>query len=509
MDLGLRFTPKGDYVAGSFLSTSGYDGVIERHDPCDPERLLGSYRYSRSSGNRALGAARAAATPWAQTSIDGRVRLLLNYRRALEGSLERLWETCATETGRPLWEVRAEAMATLHSADLLIDRGPELLADREAPEVGGTALRKPLGVTLLITPLTLPLAIPVTAFLTSLLAGNSVIWKPSSRAPACAQILAELWDGIKAPRGIFNLVHGPGAEIARPMAADRRVDLVLFAGSCDTAGNLREQVVRPGLRWGMHCGGRGQAIVLEDADLDAAAYEIVAGAMLSAGQRRNATARALISAPVFEDLARRIEALMTQVRIGSIGDPEVFMGPLPDRLSAERFQALCDRTAARCAVRLPGGRDPELGPGFHVRPMLFDLPETQPLPDALDGTVGPALALTPVEDLDTAIATANRTNFGLACSVFTHDQGRFEQARDGLRANFINWNRGTAAFSFLLPSGGSGSTSDGLEGNLEMLRFVTQPCAVLGRPARFDNDRRLPGFPPAGARPGSDGPQSS
>jgi succinylglutamic semialdehyde dehydrogenase len=316
--------------------------------------------------------------------------------------------------------------------------------------------------------------------------GNTVVFKPSDKAPACGRLLAEIFgealEVSGAPAGVFNLVQG-GALAATRLASGEGVDGVLFTGSWPVGRKiLVANLDRPGRLLALEMGGNNAAVVLEDADLRQAAIECVRSAFVSAGQRCTCTRRVIVQRGVADEFVERVKRLTEGLLIGEpSAEPSVFMGPLISRGARQAVldaQGSFEAAGARALLRA----EALAGEGWYLTPGLMEVPaftEGEAGAGADVEVFGPLLRMSVVSTLEEGIAQANATQFGLAASVFTRDARCAERFMREVRAGCINWNTGTAGASSKLPFGGLGRSGNHRPAGAFSLDYCAYPVAGM------------------------------
>lgn len=499
MERSLTFPHKGDYLRGSFYQESG-DGYVDDVDPATGVRL-DRVSYRIAAVDEAVADARAAAPRWRLASVDERAGFLMRIRTMLEARRGLLAELTARELGKPVWEAQLECAAAERSVDLLVEQGREILRSTPHPTSVGSIERSPLGVAAVVTPCVYPVYGAIQLILPCLLGGNAVVWKPSSTVPLTSQLVAMCLDSARVPSSVFSMVQGPRDPIGQRLVSHEDVDLVVGAGSPRMGRKLRMSLgdSKP---LSLQCGGKGWAIVCADADLDRAAYEVVSGAFLTAGQRCNATARVLVEREVARELLTRVVALMRGLKIGNPHDRDVFCGPLATENLKQRFAVhLSEWGKARMEFAVEGGAG-QLAPTLrkdgqcYVAPALAVL-EDGPLPAGIvtpEEIEGPLLLAQLVDSAEDAVDLYNTHPFGLAAAVFTETERRYAGLARMIRAGVVNWNRGTIVASARFPNPGLGRSGFGASSNAALLYDCTYPQSRLGTSGRFDPSHRVPGM---------------
>lgn len=506
---------RGRLSGERFFAPSTVRGELLSRSPADPDDVVGSFPYGVEDVSEAVVIAARAARPWGQEDVATRVRALSSLRAELSRQAGELVLCLVRETGRPTWECQREVQGLIGRIDQLSASAAAVLADRCPEDLPGRVHSVPLGVVAVISPAMLPLATGHTHIIAALLAGNSVVWKPSPLCPASAQRYAEIVWRAGLPAGVFNMVQGDDS-VGFELATHPQVDGVVFTGRSAAGQRLRQATAqRHDLALILHLSAKNAAIVMEDADLAAAAYDIATSAMLSTGQRCTATRRVLVHESVLPDftdlLMHQLDALRIGLPILSAAAPgagaggssdEPFMGPMLSAARMEQFLADCaaaTSTGAEClrpARRLGGS----LAHGYFVNPSLHLIRQRQPnAPYQRNELLGPDLAIYPVVDIDDALQLCDSGPYGLCAAMFTESPLRWKRFSEEVRAGSLFWNRGTAAPSGRLPFGGIKGSGSGGRGGADALLPLRREVSLLGQsraaPERFPGSDPRPSPP--------------
>src|SRR6266404_1811466 len=284
-----------DFIAGSWAPPKAPDGAIEDRSPADLSLLLGRHPWAVSQADAAVAAAREAQPAFAARPSGDREQLVRRIGAVLKDREEELARAIALDVGKPLWEARTEAQACSAKAAITADEGMKLASPFPAPGQPGAECRfRPLGVLAVLGPFNFPLHLPNGHILPALACGNAVVFKPSDVAPHAAEVYARCLDQAGVPRGLFNLVQG-GPAVGAALAAHEGVDGVLFTGSWAVGQAIQKANQGRTKLLALEMGGKNAALVLADADLEKAAYDVLFSAFVSAGQRCTAASRAIVA----------------------------------------------------------------------------------------------------------------------------------------------------------------------------------------------------------------------
>lgn len=412
--------------------------------------------------DRAVRSAAAAAPAWAATPLTDRMTFAQQYaERWLRQMSREFVDWISRETGKPRWEARTELNAMIVkvaiSAAAYADRCKESEFEQEGAR---SAMRfRPHGVVAVLGPFNFPGHLPNGHIVPALLAGNTVVFKPSELAPGVGELMVRAWQSAGLPAGVINLVQG-GLATGEALASHPRLDGLFFTGSAATGLALSRQFAdTPGKILALEMGGNNPLICWDIADLPAAAICIIQSAFITAGQRCSCARRLII--PADERGGRIIAALvaaMQSIRVGlPTDDPEPFLGPLITVAAVEKMLAaeksLLDRGATPIVPMKRDARSPALlSPGF------IDVTAVANRADA--EFFGPMLQVIRVADFTAALAEANNTRFGLCAGLLSDDRSQYDQFAATIRAGVIYWNRPTTGASSRLPFGGLGASGN-------------------------------------------------
>ncbi|MFZ5478637.1 MAG: aldehyde dehydrogenase family protein [Myxococcota bacterium] len=492
-----RLLRKGDYVYGSFVKPEQVDGYINAVNPGDRTDVLGRFPFSTTSVDHAVELAGLGARTWRRVPMADRAAAVRRFRDHLAQHQEILARLLTRENGKPLWEARQEVGSAVRAIDLYLDEGVGLVAPRIVEESTARTDYLPRGVAAVVCPYNLPVLLATSMVVAAVLTGNAVVVKPSKFTPGVGQFLAELWDRCKLPRGVFNLVHGSGSVVGQRLVAHPGVDALLFAGSFDSAKEVRRATAeRPELPSLFQCGGKGIAVVLEDCELDRTVYEVLVGACLTTGQRHNSTARVLVHEAVFDAVASELVRRAQRLTVGYGLGVDTFMGPVISDNFRARFRKYGKAVVGKGHTALLEGEAVEV-PGYrgnYVSPGVYEIDWKKGAPFLNDEPPGPVMLLYRVRDWEEAIELHNQAQYRVSTSVFTRvDNPALGEIRDRIKTGALNLNRGTIGQSLRLPSVGLGRSSNALPAGIDMVRLLTYPRASLIETRPFDANNLVPG----------------
>ncbi|TXG90468.1 2-hydroxymuconic semialdehyde dehydrogenase [Rhodococcus rhodnii] len=476
-----------NFVDGRFVDpvdAEGFDDI----DPATGRVVARVHEADRAIVDRAVTSARRALADWAETPVRERTALL---RRAADRIEERFDEFVAAEiadTGKPLVQARdldvPRAMANFRTfADIVAAAGQESFVT----EMGGGrralnyAVRKPLGVVAVIVPWNLPLLLLTWKVAPALACGNAVVVKPSEETPATATLLAEVLAEVGLPDGIYNVVHGFGANSAGEfLTTHDGIDGVTFTGSSATGSHVMKTVaprVRP---VSFELGGKNAAVVFDDVDPTEAMDGLARAIFTNTGQVCLCTERVYVQRSIFDDIAAGLVERAQALRLGDPLDETTTTGPLISRGHREKVRSYLALAEQEGAKVLTGGATPDLGAdlegGAWIEPTLWTgLTNSNRV--VREEIFGPVAALIPFETEAEAIALANDTEYGLAASVWTNDIRRGHRVAQSMNVG-MSWVNTWFLRDLRSPFGGMGLSGIGREGGESSLHFYTEPTNV-------------------------------
>ena len=451
--------------------------VFESIDPCTG---LGVWQGAAGDVGAAVARARAASASWAMTPLTDRIAVAQAFKAVVVARADAFARLIATETGKPLWETKTEVASVAAKVDISITAQAERAGARTGDVAGVRQVlrHKPHGVLAVLGPYNFPAHLPNGHIVPALLAGNTIVFKPSELTPAVADFMVDCWAAAGLPAGVLNVVHG-GGDTGRDLAA-ADIDGLLFTGSAHVGAALARQFAEtPGKILALEMGGNNPLIVWDLAPeaLDAAAALIVQSAYLSAGQRCTCARRLIVRDGSEGSLLERVTALIDRIITGApFDEPQPFMGPVIANRAADALVAGAQTLMANGAstIRPLTRRDPDRP---FLSPALYDVTGVSGLPDA--ELFGPVLQLTRVPDWDAAIAAANATRFGLSSGLIGGDAALYDRFWAASRAGVVNWNRPTNGAASNAPFGGIGLSGNHRPSAYYAADYAAWPVASL------------------------------
>ncbi|MGY8870033.1 MAG: succinylglutamate-semialdehyde dehydrogenase [Pseudomonadales bacterium] len=447
------------FINGQWLA--GQDTRFNSVNPATGETI-----WSGSSANpeqviSAVAAARAASSEWANLGFEKRCEQVRRYAEQLTENKILLARTIAEETGKPFWETQTEAAAVIGKVEISIKAALERTGERSSDMAGATAVlrHKPHGVVAIFGPYNFPAHLPNGHIVPALLAGNTVVFKPSELTPKVAELMVSLWEKSGLPSGVINLVQGE-KETGIALAANPEIDGLFFTGSSRTGHLLHEQFAgHPGKILALEMGGNNPLIIDEISDIKAAVHETIQSAYITSGQRCTCARRLFVPLnDTGDQFLEQLKAAVSQIKVGGqFDEPAPFMGSLISEAAADGMVAAQQQLLDMGATSLLKLEKLKAGTGL-VSPGLIDVTNATDMPD--EEHFGPLLKVIRYTDFDDAIRQANATQFGLSAGLFSDNQANFDHFYRHIRAGIVNWNKQLTGASSAAPFGGIGASGN-------------------------------------------------
>jgi 1-pyrroline-5-carboxylate dehydrogenase len=457
-------------------------------NPCKSSEIVGVFQSGgRDLANASIAAAETAFGDWSKTPTEKRVRLVLEVSRIMQQRRFELAAWMVLEVGKSWVEADADVAEAIdfcefYCREMLRLGGPQPLVP--FPSEQNELWYIPLGVGVVLPPWNFPLAILTGMTAAAVVAGNTVVVKPSSEAPTIAAKLSEIFEQAGCPPGVVNFLTGSGSEIGDELVLHPRTRFIAFTGSKEVGLRINELAAKPqpGQIWIKRViaemGGKDAIIVDDETDLDVAAAGVAASAFGYQGQKCSAWSRAVVLGAVYDSFLDRLcEAVNVSVRLGNVESSEVNFGPVISRRSFNSIQGYIEVGKQEGRLVMGGGAgSPE---GYFIQPTIFaDVPPDARI--AQEEIFGPVLAVVRARDFDDAIRIANGTEFGLTGAVYTRNEQKISRAACDFHVGNLYFNRKcTGALVGVHPFGGFNmSGTDSKAGGRDYLLLFTQAKVV-------------------------------
>ncbi|MFE0352469.1 aldehyde dehydrogenase family protein [Streptomyces nigra] len=473
------------FIGGTWTEPEG--GHYEVIDPATEATVGAAPEATRAQVADACTAAREAFGPWSRTAPEERAAILARAADLIRERLVPYAELAQAETGATTGTARAMQVGVAAArfrryarvepaewpiAPQINEAGPM----GKAGVVGAVAIRQPVGVIACISSYNNPWANAAGKIAPALAMGNTVVVKPAPQDPLSVYRMAEVLEAAGAPPGVVNVVSGASVEVGEALVASPDVDMVSFTGSTAVGQRIAEVCGRDMRRQLMELGGKGAALVLDDADVDSAVSGIGTTFSFYSGQICTAPTRILAQRPVHDRLVERLAAYARRLKVGDPREPDTVVGPVISRAHRDRVESYIELGRKEGAVVVAGGERPPLDRGFHVPPtLLADC--TNDMRVAREEIFGPVVTVTPFDDEEEGIALANDSDYGLIDYVWSADVARAFRVARRLRAGGVGVN--TVARNMEAPFGGFKKSGVGRDVGSYALHAYSEVQAIV------------------------------
>ncbi|MDU7769354.1 MAG: succinylglutamate-semialdehyde dehydrogenase, partial [Serratia marcescens] len=423
---------------------------------------------------------RAAFYPWSHRPLAERIDVVQRFAALLETHKEALATLISRETSKPLWETRTEVQAMIGKAAISIEAYHQRTGFHESTLPDGKALlrHKPHGVMAVFGPYNFPGHLPNGHIIPALIAGNTIVFKPSELTPATAEMTVQLWQQAGIPDGAINLLQG-GKATGQALLENRDIDGVLFTGSAAAGFHFHRYFGgQPEKMLALEMGGNNALIVDGFDDRDAAVNLAIQSAFISAGQRCTCSRRILVKQGAEGDaFIERLVQVAGELRVGRWdAEPQPFMGGVVSAAAAENMLNAQQRLLALGGKSLLSMRLLEPGSSL-LSPGIVDLTGVAGVPD--EEYFGPLTTIVRYRDFDEALQLANRTRYGLSVGLVSPQRALFERLLLEARAGIVNWNKPLTGASSAAPFGGVGASGNHRPSAFYAADYCAWPMASL------------------------------
>ncbi len=480
---------KNHYIDGAWLAGEGPEVIS-----CDPATEAVTFTGRAALATEvdfAVSAAGRAFEEFSESDFETRADFVRAYAQRLSQRKAEMAEAISRETGKPRWEALEEVSTMLAKVPVSIDAYLERTGPFQSDQGGFIGMKrfKAHGVVAVLGPFNLPGHLPHSHIVPALLAGNTVVFKPSEQAPLVGRMIMEIWEEVGLPQGVFNMVQG-GRSTGEALAGHPRLNGLFFTGSF--AGGLalnRMFAEHPDRILALEMGGNNALIAWDVKDMEAAFPLALQSAFITSGQRCVCARRLIVpDGPVGKRWIEGLVAGARRIRSGFHTDsPEPFMGPVISSAAADRLVEARDQLLEKGAKTLLAMERSPRSKAL-LTPGIIDVTHVSDLPD--EELFGPLLQVIRVPDFDAAIRLANATRFGLAAGLLDESRERFERFFKKIRAGVVNWNRPLTGASGKLPFGGVGLSGNHRPSAYYAADYCAYPVASLqsetpARPAKL------------------------
>jgi aldehyde dehydrogenase (NAD+) len=468
------------YINGAWVNPAvAHDHAVinpSNEEPCAVISLGGE-----ADTDAAVGAARGAFMAWMNTAPSARIALIEKLMEVYQSRSEEMAQAISLEMGAPIEMSRQQQVgAGLWHIRNLIQAGKEYRFDEPlgAHAPNDRILHEPVGVCALITPWNWPMNQITLKVIAALVAGCTMVLKPSEEAPLSALLFAEMMDAAGFPPGVFNLVNGDGAGVGSQLVAHAGVDMISFTGSSRAGRLISKSAANTLKRVSLELGGKGANLIFADAD-DKAVKRGVLQCMNNTGQSCNAPTRMLVQREIYDRAVETAADVAAKISVGPASIEGRHIGPVVNAVQFDKIQRLIQQGIDEGARLIAGGtgRPDGLNRGYYVKPTVFaDVRNDMTI--AQEEIFGPVLSIIPFDSEEEGISIANDTPYGLTNYVQTGDPARANRVARALRSGMVEINgqsRGAGS-----PFGGMKQSGTGREGGKWGIEDFLEVKAVSG-----------------------------
>lgn len=452
---------KGDYFNSRFHRPDSAQENIKKLSPSDLSETLWEAGIYYEHIDRVVESAQKGFETWRKLSFEDRIIYLKKYQEAVRLRKDEIATALALEVGKPLWEAKTEAAALDSKVTVTITDSYERIKQETIkgvmPNIDGHVIYRPLGPSLVIGPFNFPCHLANGQILAALLAGNSVIFKPSEKTIYSAQLMIECFHQAGFPEGVVNMINGTGHTSGK-LTSDKRIRGIFFTGSRGVGLKILENTHKDLNKLvALELGGKNSTIIHHDTNIDHALPELLRACFLTTGQRCTSTSMILIHKKIEQEFINQFKAVTERIRVGHpLSTPDPFMGPLIDQHAEKMYFDFCEFGKQEGAEEILSPKKLDVGyKGFYVSPSIHYAKKPNLKGKFIQEEIfGPNCFFIPYEDIEEAIHIANCTEYGLASSVYTRTPEIYQLCLRDIEAGLVNLNRSTVGATARLPFGG-------------------------------------------------------
>lgn len=451
-----------NYIGGQWVPAQS-GATFPTLNPATEEIIAEAVSSDKDDVAKAVAVAKEAYLKWRLTPAPRRGEILFRLAQILTERKDELARLMTMEMGKILAETRGDVQEAIDMAYYMGGEGRRLngyTAPVEMPNKFGMAIRDSVGIVGLVTPWNFPVAVPSWKILPALIAGNTIVWKPSEDTPATSALFVQAFIDAGLPPGVLNLVLGAG-QTGSYLVEHPDVRIISFTGSTQTGLAVYTKAASLGKKVTLEMGGKNAIIVLDDANLDLAVEAITWSAYGTTGQRCTATSRLIVQKGIKPKLIDRLIEKAKSIKLGNGLHDDVNMGPLVNQKALNKVASYMDVARSDGVKILIGGSRADIDRGYFFQPTLFDSVRPE-MRVAQEEIFGPVLSVIEVESLEQAIEVNNGVPYGLSSSIFTENVNAAFRAIRDITTGIVYINHGTTGAEIQFPFGGTRGTGNGM-----------------------------------------------
>ena len=487
-----KFKPKGQlFIKDQWVVGNGQ--LFDSNAPANQKSVWQGHSATLEDVQQAIQSARNKAYEWATTSLQNRIQICEHYAELIEKHKEEIAFVIHTETGKPYWESLTEVGAMKGKIQISIKAYHERTGFTSSENNGTTSqlIHKPHGVVAVFGPFNFPGHLPNGHIVPALIAGNTIVFKPSEQTPWTGEVLMQLWVEAGLPSGVLQLVQG-AKETGVALASHQDIDGLFFTGSSTTGAALSQSsAAKLGKILALELGGNNPLIVDNIQNLEAGVLQTIQSAFLSSGQRCTCARRLIVTPfPQRDTFIKKLIHVSSEVELTLHNEDEGFMGPV---INLQQARSLLERqkqliglgAQVLLEMKQPDPNLPYLTPG------ILDVTNCHSIPDEED--FGPLLKVIFTDSFESALQEANNTRYGLSAGLMADDETRWQEFQLRIRAGIVNWNKPTTGASSAAPFGGVGDSGNHNPGAYYAADYCAYPMASV-----YSHQLELPASLPKG-----------
>ncbi len=455
-----------NYIGGEWVkSASGewFDNI----NPADTSDVVGRFPKSNEEDvNRAVDAAKSAATRWRRTPAPKRAEILFRLGEILRANKDEFTREMTREMGKVMKEAGGDVQEAIDCTYYTAGEGRRLhgfTTPAEMPNKFAMCVRQPVGISGLITPFNFPMAIPSWKLIPALVCGNTVVIKSGEDVPLSTINLVKSCEEAGIPKGVVNVVNGFG-DAGAALVNHKDVRLISFTGSTDTGRIIAEKCAADNKIVSLEMGGKNAIIVMDDADVDNAVEGSLWGAFGTSGQRCTASSRLVVHKKVYKKFCEKLVERVKKLKVGNGLDPKTEVGPVINQKQMEKILGYIEigKTQDKATLACGGNRLTKgaYKNGWFIEPTVFtDVARNHRV--GQEEIFGPVTSVIPFSTLEEAIDIVNDVKYGLSSAIYTQDVNRAFYAMQELYTGICYINSATIGAEVHLPFGGTKGTGNG------------------------------------------------
>ncbi|MEJ5306825.1 MAG: aldehyde dehydrogenase family protein [candidate division WOR-3 bacterium] len=473
----------------NFINGEWVDSVtketFESRMPADWSKVVGIFpKSNKEDVDLAVRAAKEAFKSWRKVPAAKRGELLGKVGDIMVKRKEEIAKLMTEEMGKIIKEARGDVQEGIDTAYYAFGEGRRFFgrtSPSELPNKVAITFLRPIGVAGLITPWNFPIAIPTWKMFPALLSGNTVVLKPASDTPALATKLVEIMEEAGFPKGVVNLVHGPGGAVGNAILEHKDIGVVSFTGSSEIGRHIASVCGRTLKRVSLELGGKNAQIVMDDADIDLAVDGVLFGAFGTAGQRCTATSRLILHEKIHDLFVEKLVKRTEELKLGYPWDESIDVGPVINESSMNKILEYVKIGKDEGAKLVTGGYRYQEGVcknGWFIKPTIFvDVKPGMRIEQ--EEIFGPVLSVIKVKSFEEAIDVLNDVEYGLSSSIYTKNVNLAFKAIEDIDTGITYVNGPTIGAECHLPFGGTKNTGNGhREGGWTVYEIFTEQKTV-------------------------------